>query len=141
MRRNHDDGDTERLRRRVDDQQVVLLGHVLALPAGDPAVPRGDRLHGLRLGGMDVHLEGWDAADDQREKISTNDTEDAADRRADQPLQAHGAQAPFENNDRAADQDADDGIQVRGQIKRSNAVADKPDKQNKQKAYKYDVHG
>src|SRR5712692_5535798 len=97
---------------------------------------------------MNVNLQealgrarGNTVADDQCEKISTNDTEDTADSRPDQALQAHGAQAPLENDDAAADQYPNRSIKVLRQIKRSNAVARKADKQNKQKTYKYDVHG
>jgi hypothetical protein len=59
-------------------------------------------------------------ANDKREKISANYTEHA--------------------DDGDADQEANGGIQPRGQIKRMNESADDSDNEDKQKAYKDDVH-
>ena len=73
-------------------------------------------------------------------QISAEDAEHAADGGADQALQAHHPQPPFEHDDGGADQQADGGIQVRGQVKGMDERADNTDNKNKQKAYKYDVH-
>src|SRR5208283_525668 len=80
------------------------------------------RSHGQSLVGHDHHdhdlqeaLGGArrDAvANDEREKISANDAEHAADGGPDQALQAHRAQSPLENDDGHTDRQAEGGIQA-----------------------------
>ena len=79
-----------------------------------------------------LNRTGRDAvANNEGEEIGTDDTENAADGCADQPLQTHHAQPPLEDNDGGADENTDGGIQVRGQVKRTNQRADDTDNDNK----------
>ncbi len=79
-------------------------------------------------------------ANDEREKIRANDTQHATDGGADKPLKAHHAQPPLEGDDGDADQQANDSIQVSGQVKWMNEEADNSDDEDEQKTNKYDVH-
>ena len=87
-----------------------------------------------------VGLEGMLLRMHEREKISANDAEHAADGGSDQALQAHSAQPPLKHDDSEADQQTDACGFIGGQAKRMNEETNDSDDEDKQKAYEYDVH-
>ncbi len=70
-------------------------------------------------------------ADHQGEEVGAEDAEDAADRSADQALQADQAQPPFEQDDSQADNRAYSGVQSCRQLKRVNQVTGNSNNENK----------
>ena len=74
----------------------------------------------------------WQAvANHQGEQVGADNSEDAADNRADQPLQADPPQPPFEQNDAQADRPHLRRIKIRAATEGLNEVASNSNNKNK----------
>ena len=83
---------------------------------------------------------GHTAANYQGKEVGAADAEDAADGCTDQPLQAHRAKLPFEQNDSHPDRRPDQSILRPSQPERFNKVAGNRNNYDKKKTYQYQIH-
>ncbi len=70
-------------------------------------------------------------ADDQGKQVRAKNSQYAADRRPDQPLEAHQAQAPFENHDREPKQRTNSCVQRRRKAEGVKQITGDGDEENK----------
>jgi hypothetical protein len=72
---------------------------------------------------------------DEGEKVSSENSQDAANRGADQPLQADSPEPPFKQNDGQTENRAYDGVGSRVDSEGINAIAGDSNKEDEKKTY------
>src|SRR4029077_3143325 len=119
---------------RCQGQQVTLIG-------SDDEGELGHEHHDQDLKKTLRAPFGNAVADDQCEEVGAADSEKTSNGSADEPLQTHHAQLPFEDDDRRSDQCADTRIHIAGQTEGLNDVASNRYNDEKKKTYKNEIHG